>query len=174
MPSRRIDASWYERPAGMPRERVASGGVVVRIERGDLLIGLVREIDLDGVVLEGYVLPKGGVNDGESIDAAAIREIEEEAGLTQVEKIADLAVSERQDSMKTYWAINHYALYLTSQVQGRILDEMHHFDFGWFPLEALPDLFWPDERRIIEENRRRIYDLIIARQNPKPRKKGFM
>lgn len=174
MKPRRIEETWYVRPESATRERVASGGVVVRIENGDLMVILVREIDTDGVVLDGYVIPKGGVQDGETIDEAAVREIEEEAGLTAVEKLADLATSERQDSMKTYWAINHYALYLTTQVSGEIKDKEHHFDVGWFPIEQLPPMFWPDERRIIQENRGRIYDLVIAHQNPKPRKKMFM
>lgn len=170
----RIDETWYVRPATATRERVASGGVVVRIAGGDLLVVLVREIDTDGVVLEGYVIPKGGVQDGETIDEAAVREIEEEAGLTAVTKLDNLAITERQDSMKTYWAINHYALYLSTQVSGEIKDKEHHFDVGWFPIEQLPPMFWPDERRIIEENRAHIYNLVIAHQNPKPRKSMFM
>lgn len=174
MSSRRIDESWYVRPEGAVRERVASGGVVIRIEDGGLRIALVREIDLDGVVLDGYVLPKGGVQEGETLDQAAVREIEEEAGLTELTKLGDLAISERQDSMKTYWAINHYAVYLTTQISGEIRDKAHHFDVGWFPIEQLPSMFWPDERRIVEEHRARIYDWAIAHQNPKRRKKLFM
>lgn len=146
----------------------------MRIERGNLLAALVREIDTDGTVLDGYVLPKGGVQEGESIDAAAIREIEEEIGLTEVVKLADLAVLERQDSMKTYWAVNHYALYLTAQISGDIKDKDHHFDFGWFPIESPPPMFWPDERRLLDEQRARIYDAVIAHQNRRRRKKGFM
>lgn len=174
MEHKRIDESWYVRPERVSRERTASGGPVVRIENGRLLVALVREIDTDGEILEGYVIPKGGVQDGESIDEAAVREIEEEAGLTAVVKLADLAVSERQDSLKTYWAINHYALYLTEQVSGDIKDKKHNFDMCWFPLEEPPDMFWPDERRLLLENRARIYDLVIAHQNPGPRRKGFM
>ncbi len=169
-----IDATWYVRPAAGVRERVASGGVVVRIEGGSLFTALVREIDTDGTILDGYVLPKGGVQEGETIDAAAVREIEEEVGLTEVVKLADLAVHERQDSMKTYWAVNHYALYLTEQVSGDIKDKEHHFDFGWFPIESPPCMFWPDERRLLGEQRARIYDAVIAHQNKGRRKKGFM
>jgi len=163
-----IDDSWYERGEGLP-ERVSAGGVVVRMERGALLVALVRE---GGV--EGFVLPKGGVEEGESVEAAAIREIEEEAGLTEVSLLAPLAVLERQSEKKVYWSINHYGLYVTTQVAGVIKDTEHHFDMGWYPIDALPAMCWPDERRMIERNRKLIYEKVIAFQNPRARKKGFV
>ena len=170
----RIDERWYARPEGMTRERHAAGGVVVRIERGNLRVALVREIDSDGAVLDGYVLPKGGVQDGEDLDTAARREVKEEAGLDALDRLDEFVTLERQDSRREYWAFNHYALFLTEQVSGEILDQDHHFDFGWFALEDLPPMFWPDERRMLEENRRAYYERVIERQNPKPRKRGFM
>ncbi len=160
-----IDDSWYVRPAEMIRERISAGGVVVRIQRARLLVALVREIDAKGHVFDGYVLPKGGVREEESIEAGAAREIEEEIGLTELTKLADLAVLERQDANKEWWSINHYGLFLTTQERGNIRDKEHHFDPGWFAIEALPSMFWPDERALIERNRAAIYDLVIARQN---------
>ncbi|MBI2434826.1 MAG: NUDIX domain-containing protein [Candidatus Hydrogenedentes bacterium] len=167
-----IDDSWYVRDVPLP-ERVSAGGVVVRIAEGGLLVALVREIDA-GEVLQGYVLPKGGVDPHESIEQAALREIDEEAGLTDVTGLGELRVIEHKDHLKKYWAICHYGLYLTAQVESHIKDVEHHFDFGWFPLEAPPEMFWPCERKMLEQERNRVYDLVIARQNPKPRKKFFM
>lgn len=164
----KIDQTWYERPEGF-RERTSAGGVVVRIERGALLIALVEEVDVPG-----YVLPKGGQEPGETIDETARREIQEEAGLTQIEKVCDLAVLERQSEKKVLWSINHYALFVTEQVSGEIIDVEHHTGMAWFPLDHLPEMFWPDERRMIEFNRKLIYERVIARQNPKPRKRMFM
>ncbi|HEO71352.1 MAG TPA: NUDIX domain-containing protein, partial [Candidatus Hydrogenedentes bacterium] len=149
----RIDERWYTRPDGMTRERHAAGGVVVRIERGNLRVALVREIDSDGAVLDGYVLPKGGVQPGENLETAARREVHEEAGLADLVRLGEFVTLERQDSKRAYWAFNHYALFVTNQVSGDILDKDHHFDFGWFPLEALPPMFWPDERRMLQEGR---------------------
>ena len=169
-----INDSWYHRPEGMTRERHAAGGVVVRLEKGNLFGALIREIDTDGTILEGYVLPKGGMEPGEDFDTAARREIHEEAGLTELIALGHLADLERQDSKQEYWALNHYGLFLTGQLSGEMLDKEHHFDFGWFPLEDLPAMFWPDERRMIEANCLAIYDRVIAHQNPKPRKQGFV
>lgn len=167
-----IDDSWYERTPEA-RERVSAGGVVIRIEGGNLLVGLVREIDA-GETLEGYVLPKGRLEPGEAIDAGAVREIHEEIGITEVEKLGDLATLERLDLTREFWSINHYGLYLTAQPAGEIVDKDHHFDFGWFPLEDPPHMFWPDERRMLARQRGEIYDAVIAHQNPKSRKKYFV
>lgn len=164
----RIDESWYVRPEGFA-ERVSAGGVVVRIDGGGLLIALVEEKDIPG-----YVIPKGGVDPGESIDEGALREIREESGLSELEKVCDLAVMERQSEKKILWSINHYALFVTEQVSGEILDSEHHMGMDWFPLDALPEMFWPDERRMIEANRKLIYERVIAHQNPRARKRMFM
>ena len=73
-----IDASWYQRPTDVS-ERVASGGVVVRLHDEQIFVALTREGDM-----EEYVLPKGGVESGEDLLEAAYREIKEETGLTDL------------------------------------------------------------------------------------------
>lgn len=167
------DDTWYTRIEGVT-ERISAGGIVVRLVRGQLLVALVRERNEDQEPLDGFVLPKGGLEPGESIEAGAIREIEEEAGLTELTHLGDLEVLERLSERKIYWSINHYGLYLTEQISGVIKDEKHHFDFGWFPIDELPEMFWRDERRMIERHRNRIYERVIAHQNPRARKKNFM
>ncbi len=163
-----IDESWYTRSEGLP-ERVSAGGVVVRIERGNVFAALVHEKGCSG-----YVLPKGGVEEGETLEAAALREIEEEAGLTELTLLGDLAVLDRLSEKKDKWSINHYFLYGTVQLSGTILDTEHHDEMIWAPLDALPEMFWPDEKKLLERQRKTIYDRIIAHQNPKKRKKGFV
>ena len=116
--------------------------------------------------------PLGGARP--MLEETALREIEEESGLSEVEKIADLGVLERQSEKKVLWSISHYGLFVTAQVSGTIKDTEHHTGMAWFPVDALPEMFWPDERRMIVENRKLIYDLVIARQNPRARKRMFM
>jgi len=168
-----IDETWYRRDPALP-PRTSAGGVVVRIEGGNLLVALVRERAAWGEVLAGYVLPKGGVEPGEDIEAGARREVAEEAGLTEVTALTTLAVLERQDYERAHWSTCHYLLFITSQLEGAIRDTEHHFGFGWFPAESLPPMFWPDERQLLEAQRRHIYEHVIAHQNPKGRKPGFM
>lgn len=168
-----IDRSWYDRPDDVA-DRTSAGGVVVRIERGALLVALVREVESLGETLPGYVLPKGRLEPGEDRDVGARREIHEEVGLSEVTWVDHLATLERCDLYKKVWSINHYDLFVTTQIAGEILDKEHHFDMGWFPLDELPEMFWPCERRMLERNRGTIYDKVIATQNPQKRKTGFM
>lgn len=163
-----IDDSWYDR-GQVEVERVSAGGVIVRIERGTVFVALVHEKGC-----AGYVLPKGGVDPGESLEVGALREIEEESGLTEIHLLGELAVLERLSEKKDKWSINHYFLYTTSQISGTILDTEHHDEQIWAPLDALPPMFWPDEARLLERQRKAIYDRVIAHQNPWKRKKGFV
>jgi len=163
-----IDESWYTRADNLP-ERISAGGVVVRIERGNVFVALVHEKGC-----AGYVLPKGGVHGGETLEEGARREIEEESGLTEVALLGELAVLERLSEKKDIWSINHYLLFATRQVDGTILDTEHHDEMIWAPLDDLPPMFWPDERSLLERTRKVVYDRVIAHQNPKKRKKGFV
>ena len=108
----KINHTWYCKPCGI-RERLTAGGVVVRRTPAGLMIALAREVNIDG-----WVLPKGGVEPEEDIDAAARREIEEEVGLSKLTRRGDLAVLERLESERKFWSIIHYALYETGQTPG--------------------------------------------------------
>ena len=163
-----IDESSFVREEGLP-ERVSAGGVIVRIERGNLHVALVHEKGCTG-----YVLPKGGVDAGETLESGALREIEEESGLTELRPLGELAVLERLSEKKDKWSINHYFLYATDQISGAILDTEHHDEMIWAPLDALPAMFWPDEERLLVRQRKAIYDRVIAHQNPWKRKKYFV
>ena len=162
-----IDERWYARPEGLP-ERISAGGVVARIARGIVYVALVRE-----GALPGYVLPKGGLEAGESIEEAALREIREEAGLTELHYVAPLVTLERCNLSRELWSINHYGLYFTTQENGEIEDTENHHGMAWFELDALPDMFWPDEAELLTRERMAIYDKVIAHMNPKGRKKYF-
>ncbi len=146
----KIDHTWYCKPCGI-YERLTAGGVVVRRAPEGLLVALAREVDIDG-----WVLPKGGVDSGEDLETAARREIEEEVGLTDLTLYHELAVLERLESARKFWSIIHYFLFETKQVRGEIKDLEHHPGMDWFPLDALPDMFWPDEQALIEQHREAI------------------
>jgi ADP-ribose pyrophosphatase YjhB (NUDIX family) len=147
-----IDESWYARPAGVIGERLTAGGVVVRIHTGVPLIALAREGDH-----VGPVLPKGGVEPGEELEQAARREIAEETGLCQLVLLGKLGVLERLSFDKRLWLTTHVFLFATDQATGIPTDGAHH-QHGpvWRHLDDLDDLFWPDQRKLLQTHAERI------------------
>ena len=151
-----IDSSWYTKPCGI-RERVASGGVVTRLENEQIFVALAREADM-----EEYVLPKGGVEAGESLLEAACREIEEETGLGHLRLIKKLEVLERLSFDKSFWSLIHLYLFHTEEVEATPTDSSHHFAMGWFPIDRLPRFLWPEQKELLERYRDDIFQEIIT------------
>jgi 8-oxo-dGTP pyrophosphatase MutT (NUDIX family) len=159
-----IDESWYRRdPASRVKE--AAGGLVLRAVAGEPYLALVRE-----GTASGYVLPKGRLEPGETPEEAAVREIAEEAGLTDLRLVSALGVRERYDYRKTHWKRTHYFLFITGQVTGQPSDPHHAYVLEWFPAADLPAMFWPEQASLVAEELDRLREL--ARQpgaaNPRP------
>lgn len=149
-----IDESWYNRPASIPI-RISAGGVVTRVVNRDIYAALVREVER-----HNFLLPKGGVELGETLEIAARREIEEEAGLTELELMYELGVRERLTYEKEFWNQTHYFLFRTKQITGMPTDTERRYVLTWFQIKHLPAMFWPEQRELIESNRHRIINAI--------------
>ena len=145
-----IDDSWYQKPPGIKTE-IAAGGLIVRRHGDRTLVALIREGSIPA-----FVLPKGHIEAGESLIETAQREIEEESGLSQLRPLADLGPLERLDYSKKHWKITHYFLFATDQIEGKPTDPDMAYQVQWFDLDALPEMFWPEQQRLIEENRDRV------------------
>jgi 8-oxo-dGTP pyrophosphatase MutT (NUDIX family) len=154
-----IDESWYKRPPGVS-DRTSAGGIVARIADGQIYVALVGELGLTELGLTERVLPKGGVEPGESLEVAARREIEEEAGLSSLELIEKLGIRARLSYDRVCWITTHYFLFVTEQVEGTPTDVEHHYELAWHPIGDLPAIFWPEQRELIETNRDKIVRLI--------------
>ncbi len=149
----KIDKSWYIKPKGKKfPTKLNAGGVVVRKSGSEILIALIRDRDF-----EDYGLPKGGMEDGEDLIKTAKREISEETGLSDLKYICKLGVEERLTYEKNKWAITHYYLFTANQEKGtQNLQEGENLEFEWFNIDKLPNFFWPEQKKLIEENLEKI------------------
>lgn len=139
-----IDATWYTRPAGIP-DRTSAGGVILRLRKGKIYLALVQEGDLSG-----YFLPKGGVETGEDLETAARREIQEEAGLKQLVRVAYLGERQRLNFRRNRWITTHYFLFTSDGRRTKPTDTEHVYRCEWFPLDHLPEMFWLEQRELVE------------------------
>src|SRR4028119_1880987 len=118
-----INDSWYTRPKAGVRDRTSAGGVICRLENNEIFVALTTELGL-----RAFILPKGGVKKGETLEQAAAREIEEEAGITDLHLLASLGTRARLDFEKTKWITTHYFLYVTEQIRGVPTDPHHAYE----------------------------------------------
>ena len=116
---------WLRRPRTL--------GVRVLVEDGTGRIALVRHTYADH-----WYLPGGGVKKGESFAAAALREVEEEIGLTgcAVERILGVYHSRRE------YKDDHIVLFVVrapDDARIAVHDTQEIAEVGWFVPDALPE-----------------------------------
>lgn len=145
-----IDHSWYIRPDNIT-EATSAGGVVARIDNNDrVYIAVTKEIDMPM-----HVLPKGGIEPGELPEITARREVSEETGITDLLLLELLGIEERLTYHKNAWKTTYYYLFVTHERDVRPIDP-HHTETLWYPLDEMPDLFWPEQTRLVRQHAERI------------------
>ena len=138
-----IDQSWYRYDPGI-QERVSAGGVIIREGNNSPLVALAREADFPR-----YVLPKGGVKNGETAEQAARREILEETGLFDLKLVRYLGTRQRLSYDKKRWLVVHYFLFTTQQIDGKPTDSERHRGVWWYPMDRLPEMLWPEQAELV-------------------------
>ena len=151
-----IDKSWYKKPPGISL-RTSAGGVVARAQGDKIVIALVTE----GKEKE-YILPKGKVEEGESIEEAAAREIGEEAGVSKLELLTMLGKESRLTYKRDKWVTTTYFLFRTTQIETKPTDKKHDYKTEWFDLEKLPKMLWPEQKNLIVANKDKIKKLVLC------------
>jgi 8-oxo-dGTP pyrophosphatase MutT (NUDIX family) len=132
------------------RRAVSAGGLVYEDRPEGRWVVLISRRNAAGQLQ--WTLPKGGLEDGEDLEAAALREVREETGLeceiTQKLGIVDYWFVWKPDQVR-YHKFVHY--YLMAHLGGDTAtrdDEAE--DVVWMPLDtALARLSHPNELRLI-------------------------
>ena len=120
---------------------VTLGVRVMMIRNGEVL--LVRQ-----TYTNGWFMPGGGLDRGETFERAARREAEEEAG-AELHNISLVGAYSNFKERKS----DHNILFLSTDftLGGKPDHEIAELKF--FPLDALPEGLWPGHRQRLEEYR---------------------
>ncbi|MEI6120306.1 MAG: NUDIX hydrolase [Actinomycetes bacterium] len=133
-------------------DEVSAGGLVIdQSGTKGLLIGRKDLKDQSGERLL-WSLPKGHIEEGETPEQAAIREVQEETGIeSEISKA--LGVIDfwfMAGGKRIHKTVHHY---LFKEVGGVLAPQISEVDdVGWFPLEEVVGLLaYPDEKKLISK-----------------------
>ena len=131
----------------------SAGAIILREIEGELKIALAQHQRTD----KTWVLPKGHVEEGETIEEAALREIYEEAGLDNVQLIKHLGSFVRE-SVKSNGdvvqkTIHFFLAYALENNHSPAPTDLLFTEVGWFkPKEAIELLPYESDKTFLREN----------------------
>ena len=125
----------------------SSGGVVARRVEGSIHLLLIRD------PYGRWGLPKGHIEDGETTEEAALREVTEETGLTQVELGPPLGTIDWHFSRKGDVVHKHCDYFLMTSSKGDTTPQVTEgiTECRWLPVdEAIAMVEYENARQIVE------------------------
>ncbi|WP_344319743.1 NUDIX hydrolase, partial [Actinocatenispora thailandica] len=131
-------------------EEVSSGGLVVDVREDGTFGVLIGKHDRRGRLI--WSLPKGHVELGETLEQTAVREIEEETGVSSEvrHRLGEVDYWFMLHGEKIHKTVHHFLLRF---VDGELSDrDREVVEVAWVPLDDIPQrLAHPDERRLVAQ-----------------------
>ena len=139
-----------KRPYAKRVDEVSAGGLVVDTTGTmGLLIGRYDHKDASGKRVL-WSLPKGHIEEGETPEQAAIREVAEETGITSsiTKSLGVIDFWFMAGGKRIHKTVHHF---MFTEVGGTLLAQESEVDeVSWFPLAEIVDrLAYPDEKKLI-------------------------
>jgi ADP-ribose pyrophosphatase YjhB (NUDIX family) len=130
-------------------QELSAGGLVVDRGTQRPQAALIARHDRRGRLV--WSLPKGHVEEGETVEDAAVREVEEETGI-RGRLLAPLGAIDFwfvADDRRVHKTVHHFLL---EAQEGALSDaDIEVVEVAWVPLEEVPTrLAYSDERRLAE------------------------
>lgn len=130
------------------KKATSSGGVIVKLINNIPHVLLIQTHSYDD-----WYLPKGHVENTESLEETAIREIAEETGITNIKIIHKLGQEERYvESLDEYKTIHYFLVTTPKDSEPKETVDNKDCDLKWFPVDQLPKMYWPNQEKIITDN----------------------
>ena len=134
-------------------EERSAGGIVVDVHEGVARIAVIARRNRAGRI--EWCLPKGHLENDETLQQAAAREVEEETGIAGrvLTELGTIDYWFATDQRRVHKFVHHYLLEATGGHLTIENDPDHEaIDVAWLPLrEAHEHLTFPNERRIARQ-----------------------
>ena len=142
-----------KRPYAKRVDEVSAGGLVIdSTGTQGLLIGRIDHKDSTGKRIL-WSLPKGHIEEGETPEQAAIREVAEETGITSsiTKSLGVIDFWFMAGGKRIHKTVHHF---LFTEVSGKLTPQVTEVDeVSWFPLAEIVDrLAYPDEKKLISRS----------------------